>query len=300
MALHLVVAHQTAASDQLIEKLQEIRAHNHSTDFVLLVPRTPLRHLWTWVEGDEDTNASQIAQDAAAAMRRAGLSVIDSVIGPSDPLDAIKVELAHPDRTYDSIIISTLPPGISRWLRQDLPNQVRSKLGREVTCVFSDARVHSRPVPVQATARPPDGWSKPTLQEMAPLRGSELHCLDGSVGRINEILYDYVTLDPVWLGVASRPLPFRTLLVPADVVRFEAGHLTVPLTSEKIHAQPHVDVGEGIPSLTDEHRFYDYYGMPYQEMRDTRVLHAGDQIPGTEQFAQSIFEYEAPANRTRR
>ena len=297
MALHLVVAHQTAASDRLIEKLQEIRGSGRTCDFVLLVPRTPLRHLWTWTEGDEDANASQIAQAAASTMRRAGLSVVDSIVGASDPLEAIRLELAHPDRMYDTIVISTLPPGISRWLRQDLPNQVRTRLHREVITVFSSARVRSLPVPV---VRPAVNWEKPTLQELAPMRGSELHCLDGSVGKITEVLYDYVTLDPIWLGVASRPLPFRTLLVPADAVRFEAGHLTVPLTSEKIHGQPHVDIGEGIPSLTEEHRIYDYYGMPYQEMHDTRVLHAGDQIPGMEQFAQSIFEYEAPANRTRR
>jgi len=292
MALHLVVAHQTAASDKLIEKLREIGGSNRGSDFVLLVPRTPLKHLWTWTEGDDSENASQIAQDAAARMRAAGLSVIDSIVGPSEPLDAIRMELAHPDRSYDTIIISTLPPGISRWLRQDLPNQVRSRLHRDVICVYSEARVMTQPTRV---VRPTGSWEKPTLQELAPMRGSELHCLDGSVGRITEILYDYVTLDPIWIGVASRPLPFRTLLVPADVVRFEAGHLTVPITSEKIHGQPHVDVGEGIPSLTEEHRIYDYYGMPYQEMHDTRVLHAGDQIPGMEQFAQSIFEYEPPS-----
>jgi hypothetical protein len=293
MALHLVVAHQTAASDKLIEKLQEVQSSNRNADFVLLVPRTPLKHLWTWSEGDEGANASQIAQDAAARMRHAGLRVVDSIVGPSDPLDAIRMELAHPDRSYDTIVISTLPPGISRWLRQDLPNQVRSRLHRDVITVYSEARVRTQPAPIM---RPNGAWEKPTLQELAPMRGSELHCLDGSVGRITEVLYDYVTLDPIWIGVASRPLPFRTLLVPADAVRFEAGHLTVPLASEKIHGQPHVDVGEGIPSLTAEHRIYEYFGIPDQELHDTRVLHAGDQIPGTEQFAQSIFEYEPPSH----
>ena len=59
--------------------------------------------------------SSTIENTPAVTVGRSNTKLIDSVIGPSDPLDAIKVELAHPDRTYDSIIISTLPPGLSCW-----------------------------------------------------------------------------------------------------------------------------------------------------------------------------------------
>jgi hypothetical protein len=293
MALHLVVAHQTAASSQLIDKLHEIAASDTGARFVLLVPATPVRHLWTWTEGNARYNAEQSAGEAALALRRNGLTVADSVVGDADPLEAIRTELARSREPYETIVISTLPPGLSRWLRQDLPDQVRSKLGRQVISVIGGPRSHeervSPPTVHSPTAEEQERWAHPSLQTLAPLRGSDLSCSDGVVGRITEILYDYATLEPVWLGVASHPLPFRTLLVPAQSARYEEGHLTVPLERDRIYRQPHVDIGEGIPSITDEHRVYDYFGVPYQEVRDTRVLHLTDEVPGSERFINAAY-----------
>ncbi len=39
-----------------------------------------------------------------------------------DPYMAIEEELAN--EKYESIVLSTLPPGASRWLRMDLPSRV--------------------------------------------------------------------------------------------------------------------------------------------------------------------------------
>jgi hypothetical protein len=42
--------------------------------------------------------------------------------------------------------VSTLPLGISRWLKRDLPTRVRSKLGVEVIHVVSQQPAHKAAV----------------------------------------------------------------------------------------------------------------------------------------------------------
>jgi hypothetical protein len=49
---------------------------------------------------------------------------------------------------FDENILSTLPPGRSRWLRLDLPSRVRSAFGMPVTHVIGQlepAAARSRP-----------------------------------------------------------------------------------------------------------------------------------------------------------
>jgi hypothetical protein len=40
---------------------------------------------------------------------------------------------------FDGIILSTLPPGVSRWLKLDLPHRVERDFGVPVTHVVADA-----------------------------------------------------------------------------------------------------------------------------------------------------------------
>jgi hypothetical protein len=56
--------------------------------------------------------------------------------------------------------------------------------------------------------------------------------------------------------------------------------------------QPHIDVGEGFASLTDEEHVYRYFGLPFDEVRDIRVLRAGQPIPGMQRNWQNIIERE--------
>ena len=129
MAYYLVVAHQTAASPELIAKLQEMLAADPEAKFVLLVPATPANHLLVWVEGEAQQIAQRRATESAAVLTAAGLPVVDALVGASDPLQAITAEHERKGRAYEQIVISTLPMGLSRWLRRNLPDQVRRKLG---------------------------------------------------------------------------------------------------------------------------------------------------------------------------
>jgi hypothetical protein len=60
---------------------------------------------------------------------------------------AIEDELRRPPG-YDAIIISTLPPGLSRWLRMDLPDRIQRKFGLPVIQVIS------RPEDIEAVESP--------------------------------------------------------------------------------------------------------------------------------------------------
>jgi hypothetical protein len=121
----LVVANQTAGSDQLIEVMRA-RHRERPTDFTLLVP--------AGATGRAHRGAA--ARNLAAAverMRGAGLEVVDARLGAHDPHLAV-CELYDP-REYDQIIVSTLHSSRSRWLRMDLPRRVHGTTGAVVTHV---------------------------------------------------------------------------------------------------------------------------------------------------------------------
>ena len=126
MARHLVVAHQTAGSPELVDRVRELAQSDPEAEFVLLVPATPTGHLLHWEEGEARQLAAQRARDASEALRDAGVEVVAARVGSHSPLEAVGDELqASPG--YAGIVVSTFPPGLSRWLRVDLPNQLRRR-----------------------------------------------------------------------------------------------------------------------------------------------------------------------------
>jgi hypothetical protein len=88
--------------------------------------------------------ARATAIDGGRAIRNAGLKLDDTLVGDPDPLRAIEDECKS--RSYAKAIISTLPLGVSRWLKRDLPNRVRTKLELEVVHVASKAAARKQAV----------------------------------------------------------------------------------------------------------------------------------------------------------
>jgi hypothetical protein len=181
-------------------------------------------------------------------------------------------------------------------LRRGLPGQVR-KLGVDVVHVVAEShsakREHAQPEGAEVRAQLTGNPQPLTLEGLAAWRGAPLYGLDGVLGDLHEVLHDYISGEPVWLGVASRPLPFRTLLVPAQAARVLNSRLVVPLTKQRVLGQPHIDIGEGFASLTDEEHIYRYFGLPFEELRDIRVLREGQPLPGTQRNWQNIIETES-------
>ncbi len=94
--------------------------------FTPRVRATPVGDLLTWDEGETKDVAHRRAQSAAAELERQGIVLMDVKVGDSDPVLAVDDEFLAGSR-YDAIVISTFPPGISRWIKMDVVSRLQRK-----------------------------------------------------------------------------------------------------------------------------------------------------------------------------
>jgi hypothetical protein len=129
MGKYLLVAHQTAEGQELLDAAKELAAHDSRAKFTLLVPATPVGDLLIWEEGEAKELAQARARSAAASLQCNGINVVGVRIGDADPVSAVDDEYLA-GRRYDTIVISSLPAGISRWIKMDVVSRLRRKLPR--------------------------------------------------------------------------------------------------------------------------------------------------------------------------
>ncbi len=128
----LVVAHKTAATKPLMEAVRA-RAQRGPSTFTLLVPN-PAHGLHRVID-PEDLGAEEgreVLDDALPKLSEAAGSQVEGIIGDADPGAAVSDAINL--RGFDEVIISTLSPRLSRWLKLDLPSKV-SGMGLPVTTV---------------------------------------------------------------------------------------------------------------------------------------------------------------------
>ena len=130
----LVVANQTAESDDLLAALRE-RAERSDAEFTVLIPATPHGVAWAAnMASDKGRNEAEAHRDALVERLRAtGLPVAEAVVGDPDPLAAI--EDACNLGSYDELIVSTLPRHMSKWLHLDLQSKAAHATGLPVTSI---------------------------------------------------------------------------------------------------------------------------------------------------------------------
>lgn len=133
----LIVANQTAAGAHLRDLVKR-RMSEGECRFRLVVPATPPTEHVLYTDEDAIAIASARLRDALAALRDTGAD-IEGVVGDALPLDAINDQLI--DHSFDEIVLSTLEPGLSRWLKADLPHRVERRFGLPVTHIVG------RPIP---------------------------------------------------------------------------------------------------------------------------------------------------------
>lgn len=154
MRRYLVVANQTLGGQGLLDLVAERHAEGPA-DFHVLVPATPTVDdilgagaMYGGVLGAEglalpvDTTDERSAHERAEERLEAALDRLARLgvtatgeVGDPDPLVAIDGVLSA--RPIDEIILSTLPPGLSRWLRMDLVNRATRRFDVEVTHVYA-------------------------------------------------------------------------------------------------------------------------------------------------------------------
>jgi hypothetical protein len=134
MRRYLVVANQTLGGDHLAEIVREIVAVGPAT-FHLVVPATHPRDHAVWTEGEARALARRRLDAALSRFRELGAEA-DGDVGDESPLEAI-ADAMEAER-YDEIILSTLPPGVSRWLGQDLPHRVQRRFDVPVRHVVGE------------------------------------------------------------------------------------------------------------------------------------------------------------------
>ncbi len=132
----LVVAHKTAATQPLLDAVHA-RAKQGSCTFTLLVPNAT--HGLHKVVDPEDQGAGDaraVLDRALPALVEAAGAAVEGIVGDADPIAAIHDAINL--RGFDEVILSTLSPRVSRWLKLDLPSKVAG-MGLPVTTVTPGA-----------------------------------------------------------------------------------------------------------------------------------------------------------------
>ena len=141
----LIVANQTLDTDELTEAVRH-RIAAGAIEFYVVVPATPLTDQAAVPGAYADQGPSP--QDRAYAvahqrldqaldnLRELGVTV-GGEVGDADALEAVREALGRFDA--EEIIVTTLPLGLSHWLRRDLPTRLRRTFDLPVTHLIADA-----------------------------------------------------------------------------------------------------------------------------------------------------------------
>lgn len=135
MSTALIVANQTLPSPALADAIAE-RIRRGVTAFYVVVPATPIEHGLTWDEEATRQEARERLNRFLEQLRSQGVEAAGEV-GDRDPVAAARDALRG--REVDEVVLSTLPPGISRWLGQDVPSKLRHNVSVPVDVVYEGA-----------------------------------------------------------------------------------------------------------------------------------------------------------------
>jgi hypothetical protein len=134
----LVVAHKTLGGEHLLEEVRRRRAEG-GCSFHLVVPEDH-SHAGSWSEGQVHAAATRVLEEGLARFRdldTTGATDFTGEVGDPNPVHAVNA-IAYRGESFDEIILSTFPPGPSRWLHQDVPTRMRKTFAVPITHVVAD------------------------------------------------------------------------------------------------------------------------------------------------------------------
>lgn len=151
MSRYLIVANQTLGGAELDQKVRD-RVQSGEGRFFVVVPMIePEFEVTTWAPHDpmfgvpvvtREVSGDAVEEARARSEHRLG-AMIDRItalggdaqgeVGDPDP--AVAVESVLDRERFDEVIVSTLPSGLSRWLKLDLPSRIERMTDCPVTTV---------------------------------------------------------------------------------------------------------------------------------------------------------------------
>lgn len=140
MGKYLIVANQTLATDRLTDKVRQLCAEGPCT-FHVVVPATHAKDHASYTEGHDHALAEKRLEAALERFRSIGAQA-DGEVGDTSAFLAVR-DCLLADGTYDGVIVSTLPLGVSRWLKQDLPHRLERTFGLPFTVLTGQYEVVS-------------------------------------------------------------------------------------------------------------------------------------------------------------
>ena len=137
MGRYLVVANQTLGGHELLERLRSA-AQEGSCEIHVLVPASadPTQ---AFHDGDVDRRLARERLDEALERFGELDATVTGEVGDHRPADAVGDVLRRGER-FDRVIVSTLPAGVSRWLRLDAVSRIERAVDGPVEHVVLDAK----------------------------------------------------------------------------------------------------------------------------------------------------------------
>jgi hypothetical protein len=123
MRHYLLIANQTLDTSTLRTwVLGEVAASRTRCHVHVVAPATRVGTAFTWTEGEARAAARQRLDNVLPWMRSLGVRA-EGEVGDENPVLAAADALL--ERPYDEVVVSTLPAGVSRWLKADVIHRVR-------------------------------------------------------------------------------------------------------------------------------------------------------------------------------
>ena len=115
-----------------------------------------------------------------------------------------------------------------------------------------------------------------TMTDLSGWRGHDVVDPSGDkIGEIEDIYLDEQTDQPEWLAVRTGLFGRRVSFVPLAEAQPSGDYVAVPYTKDQVKDAPHADPDEGLLSETEEARLYEYYGLPYSDIKSDTGLPEG-------------------------
>ena len=123
MRRYLVVANETLLGLPLTEEVKKRLEDDRNCAIHVVVPASHGSGLWS--EGQAKAKAARQLEHGEARFTSLGCDAVTGEVGDPNPVLAVGDALLASTAEFDEVIVSTLPLGRSRWLKQDVIHRLQ-------------------------------------------------------------------------------------------------------------------------------------------------------------------------------